>query len=341
MSGGVDSSTSAWILKRDGHQVVGVTLRFHDSARLEAKARKAVEVAEKLGIEHHVVDARQRFFRELLVAFARTASLQGSIVNPCLICTSQLKVPLLFEAADAYGCDAVALGHYAKVTSEGFGVGLKRYQLRSAADRSKDQSFLLHRLGQEQLSRLIFPLQDTSKGVVRRMAMQAGLQRLSPVNDGQGTPCFFDDGGAVEWLAGPGGVEAKPGDVVDLGTHERIGRHEGLYRHELGSEYAPGIFAIAKDLERNELLVGPAALARTELVELSDMFWTSVEPPEKRRSCRVRTAYGTVPVPAQLVAMGDGRAVASFTTPVAGIHAGSTLVFYSDDLVLGGGTVLR
>lgn len=339
MSGGVDSSTSAWLLKRDGHQVVGVTLLFHDSPHNAEKVAQAARVAEKLGIEHHVVDARERFEHEVERAFAQDAQ-AGIISNPCVRCSAELKMPLLFEQAGAFGCERVATGHYAAVTSDAYGVDLLDYQLRAPLDRSKDQTFLLYRLNQEQLSRLVFPLNATTKGVVRRMAMQAGLQRLSPLHDGQGIPCFFDDGDAEQWLEGAGGVEGRPGPIVDLASHERRGSHEGLFRYMPGDVLEDGSCVAAKDLEGNVLYVGPKQFSTVELVVLEDMHWTSVTPPKKMRSCRARIAYDARPVPAHVLCTGGG-VVVTFTKPVCGVCAGMPVVLYSDDLVLGGGVVAR
>ena len=172
--------------------------------------------AETLGIEHHVVDLTERFATE--VKAQTLAGIEaGRYPFPCSICTPGLKIPALFECAREYGCDKVATGHYARITTdEEFGVGLLDYQLRVPFDKHKDQTYLLYRLTQEQLSRLIFPLADIHKGVVRRMAMQHGVMQFAPVEDGQGTPCFFGDDSFADWLEGEGGiVPAKKVDVID------------------------------------------------------------------------------------------------------------------------------
>lgn len=338
MTGGVDSSTSAWILKRDGYQVVGVTLLFHDCATTEAKVEQAKRVAEQLEIEHHIVDMRERFSAEVVDSFVVAAN-AGVVGNPCLQCTTSLKLPLLFEQAEEYGCDAVATGHYARVTSEGYGVGLLDYQLRSPLDRSKDQTYLLYRLTQEQLARLMFPLADINKPVVRKMAMQVGLQRLSPLHDGQGEPCFFEGSSAVDWLGRCDGLDATSGDIVDITSHVVVGHHEGLYRYMPGDRVDEG-YVIAKDAEQGELYVGPFNLSSTELAVLEDMHWTSIEPPTRRRSCRVRIGYDATPVPAHILCTDAGVAV-TFTRPVRGVYPGLPVVLYSDDLVLGGGIVAR
>ena len=338
MTGGVDSSTSAWILKRDGYQVVGVTLLFHDSARTEEKIEQARRVAEQLDIEHHVVDVRDRFAAEVVAPFVEAAA-TGVVGNPCLRCSASLKLPLLFEQADECGCALVATGHYAKVTTGEFGVGLLEYQLRAPLDRSKDQTYLLYRLTQDQLARLVFPLADLNKPVVRKMAMQVGLQRLSPLHDGQGEPCFFDGASADVWLARCGDLQTVQGDIIDIVSHVPVGRHEGLYHHAVGERVGDN-YVIAKDFENSALYVGPLNLATTELVVLQDMCWTSIEAPERKCSCRARLGYDATPVPAHILCT-DAGVVVTFTRPVRGVYPGLPVVLYSDDLVLGGGTVAR
>lgn len=339
MTGGVDSSTSAWLLKRDGHQVVGVTLLFHDSKTTDDKLAQAKRVVEKLEIEHHVVDMREQFASQVVTPYVQDIA-RGVAVTPCLRCTADLKIPLLFEQADAHGCDMVATGHYANVTSDEFGVGLLDWQLRSPLDRSKDQTYLLYRLTQEQLSRMLFPLNDTTKGVVRRMAMQAGLQRLSPLHDGQGTPCFFNGKTPLAWLDEDGRLASSTGAIVDIMSRQEIGKHQGLNRYGIGDRVEGDRYVISKDPETNELLVGPLNLATTELVVLEDVHWTSIEPPQRRRSCKARIAYDATPVPAHILCTDTG-VVVTFTKPVRGIYPGLPVVLYSDDLVLGGGIVAR
>lgn len=359
MSGGIDSCVAAWILKRDACDVVGVTLRFHESPLRDAAVSRAQECAQKLGIEHHVVDMRSEFARTVKEPTARMFA-EGLTPYPCSICSRELKMDALFAQMRAFSCDLVATGHYARVTQDTDGYQLLPYQLRKPLDVSKDQSYLLYALSQEQLAHLLLPLATIHKGVVRRMAMQAGLMRVAPVNDGQGEPCFFDERGNVAWLEGEGGLEPDVGELAYLGDGSVIGSYEGQYRYApdqaLGrftvqaaasggeSKEAPAaledeeLFAVFKDVAHHRVYAGTRAVAGTEMCLLRDVRWTSIEPPEKKRSCRVRIAYDRKPIPAQVVPNDDGLVVA-FAERVGGIGAGQALVMYSDDLVLGGGVV--
>lgn len=360
MSGGVDSAMAAWLLKNDGHEVVGVTLRFHDSPLRAQAIMRAQHTAEQLGIEHHVVDMHEQFTSMVKDETARRFS-QGYFYYPCVACTSELKIPALFEQADMYGCEKVATGHYAQVTNDTNGFQLLPYQLRVPLDKHKEQTFLLYTLTQEQMARLMFPLFDLVKGETRRDAMRYGLTTLAEVDDGQGEPCFYDRLGYVRWLETSAGFKPDSGDIVYLVDQHKIGSYTGQYRYEqddsLGVFPIEGLkpldeddpdselvsyvhdeelFIIHKDLAAKRFLAGTRALAGSEMVQVRDVHWTSIEVPTEKRSCRVRIAYGKKALPAQ-VFVREGRTFVAFNGRVLGVRPGQPIVFYSDSLVLGGG----
>jgi tRNA-specific 2-thiouridylase len=365
MSGGIDSSVAAWILKRDAHEVVGVTFRFHDSPLRAAAIERAQRCAEDLAIEHHVIDLRG-VFDEKVKNPTTHAFADGLFFNPCTVCTRDVKIPALFEQADIFGCEKIATGHYANITTDAVGFQLLAYQLRAPLDRSKDQTFLLYTLGQDQLSRLMFPLADVHKGEARRLAMRMGLMRIAPVNDGQGDPCFYNGRGYLNWLEGEGGLAPKEGRIMYLGDNSCVGTYDAQYRidvdQSLGTysimgvppvddadaetvespepvQHDEGLFAVFKDAAGHTIYAGTRALAGSEMCMLRDVHWTSIEAPREKRSCRVRIAYDRKPLPAQIVCKDDGVVVA-FNERVLGLRAGQPVVFYSDDLVLGGGLVV-
>lgn len=367
MSGGTDSSVAAWILKRDAHEVVGVTFRFHDSPQRSAAIMRAQRCAEQLGIEHHVIDMRERFAQLVKETAARDFA-RGLFVNPCTTCMREVKIPALFSQMDAFGCEFVATGHYARVTRETEGFQLKPYQLRKPLDKSKDQTFLLYTLTQEQMAHLILPLEDVHKGEARRMAMQQGLMRIAPVNDGQGEPCFYNGMSYVNWLEGEGGLSPDVGDIVYAGDDSVVGAYEGQYRYapdeslgtftivsvpEVAEANGEGegeeepqpvphdeeLFVVFKDVANGRMLAATRASAGTEMCLLRDVRWTSIEPPEEKRSCRARISYEGKPLPAQAICKDEGVVVA-FSERVRGVRPGQPIVLYSDDLVLGGGIVV-
>ena len=360
MSGGIDSSMAAWALQRDAHEVVGVTLRFHESRQRASALERAQATALSLGIEHHVVDLREKF-AQLVKKPTAQGFAEGLFCNPCVACTSDLKIPALFEQAEMLGCDYVATGHYARITQDEAGFRLLKYQLRVPLDKFKEQTFLLYKLTQEQMSHMLFPLEDMHKGEVRRDVMRYGLMRLAPVDDGQGEPCFYDGKGYLQWLEGEGGLKPDSGEISYIGDGSVVGRYEGQYRFapdaSLGSfsikavqqlhcdnsdesplavEHEEELFAVMKDVGEKRIIGAPRALAGSEMTMVRDVHWTSVEPPDEKRSCKVRLAYGRKPLPAQIL-IRDGRVIVAFNERVMGVRAGQPLVFYSDDIVLGGG----
>lgn len=365
MSGGVDSSMAAWALKRDAHEVVGVTFRFHDSPLRAAAIARAQQTAEQLGIEHHVVDMREQFQRIVKETTAQQFA-QGYYPFPCTVCTRDLKIPALFEQAESFACDKVATGHYAQITSDEAGYQLLKYQLRVPLDWFKDQSFLLYTLTQDQMKDIIFPLEDMHKGEVRRDAMRNGLVPYALVDDGQGEPCFYDGVGNIRWLESAGGLTPEPGNIVYIGDQSQVGTYQKQYMYEpdaslgvfpIKSMQMPEgcedqedcepvevihdeeLFAVHKDVANKRILAGTRALAGSEMVVLKDVVWTSIEAPTDKRSCRVRLAYDRKALPAQIVVR-DGRVVVAFNERVLGVRPGQPAVFYSDNLVLGGGIVV-
>ena len=354
---------AAWLLKHDDHEVVGVTLRFHDSPLRSQAIMRAQHTAEQLGIEHHVVDMREQFTRMVKDETAQRFA-QGLFFYPCVTCTQELKIPALFEQADLYGCEKVATGHYAHITHDTNGFQLLPYQLRVPLDKHKEQTFLLYRLTQEQMARLIFPLFDTVKGETRRDAMRYGLMTLAEVDDGQGEPCFYDRFGYAHWLETSAGFKADSGDIIYVADQHKIGTYTRQYRYEqdasLGNypieSFRPldadnpdselvsyvhdeELFVIHKDVAGKRILAGTRALAGSEMVQVRDVHWTSIEAPSERRSCRVRLAYEKKPLPAQILVR-EGRTFVAFNGRVLGARPGQPIVFYSDSLVLGGGIVV-
>lgn len=343
MSGGIDSSVSAWMLQRGGHEVVGVTLLFHERPAEMEKQAEAVRICEMLGIEHHVVDAREAFKTQVKDFFASEYA-AGRTPNPCSVCTAQLKIPLLFEAADKYGCEMVATGHYANVTQDDFGIGLLPYQLRTSYDRHHEETYLLYSLTQEQLAHMIFPLADTPQPEVRRLSMQLGIARLAPLRPNFEI-CFLDDMDYLGWLAGEGGVQNNPGEVVHVMHNTVLGEHDGLHTFDVGdgvgglTDDDSELYVVAKDTIDNKLLVGPESMALVETCLVKDVHWTSIEPITEKRSCRVRLRVDQKPIPCQLVPVKAGVLI-SFNDSVRGLLTGQSAVFYSDTLVLGGGTIV-
>lgn len=379
MSGGVDSAVAASILKRGAHDVVGVTLLFDSSERSRIGAEIAAGIAGKLGIEHRVIDATERY-EEYAAAHVVCQVREGREPSLDAAFTSKLLIPLLFEIADESKIRKVATGHYAGTVMESAGIGAYPWRLMRAHDKFNDQSFMLYDLSQDELNRLEFPLVDMQEMKVRVEAMREGLM-IPQVPQGEHLYLYGEGSDSLSSWLGAHGVNMEPGDAIELSSAAVLGTHEGLCRYSVGDklvfdnpragepvvsaallqaaasagedgEVQAGAleaqavepdtierFVVAKDSKLNCLFVGSAAQAASESCVLENVTWTSIHPLEEKRSCRVRFARGDNPRPCQLVPIEDGKLMMSFTMPVAGLASGKTAVFYSDDMVLGGGTI--
>ena len=370
MSGGVDSAVAASILKRGAHDVVGVTLLFDSSERSRIGAENAAGIAEKLGIEHHVVDACERYEEYASCIAAQVGEGREPAFDAEF--NSKLLLPLLFEIADEAKIRKVATGHYASTLMESAGIGACPWRLMRAHDKYNDQSYLLYDLSQDELNRLVLPLADMQEMKVRVEAMREGLM-IPQVPQGEHFYLYGEGSAGLDsWLAARG-VNAAVGDAIDLSTSVVLSSHRGLHRHDLGDKLVfdnpragqpvisalplqeenqlaeapePSVepdtierYVVAKDVKLNCLYVGSFSQAASESCLVENVRWTSIHPLEEKRSCRVRFARGDNPRPCQLVPLEDGKVMVSFTLPVLGLASAKTAVFYSDDMVLGGGSI--
>lgn len=342
-SGGVDSSVSAWMLQRDGHELVAVTLRLHESPSERERYARAADVCARLGIEHHEVDGRELYDREVLLPFVE-AHEHGLSPNPNARAMRAVVYPLLERLAEKHGCDHVALGSYAAVEQGQDAPNMLPHQLVVPLDKHRDETYYFHWLSQEQLARTLFPLWDTPEPNVRLTAMRAGLM-LPELEEGLQLR-FLGGAERTAWLEREGGLRSVQGDAVHISTQEVVGTHQGLHRHAVGTRFSGGgatdgeeLYVVAADTAGNRLLVGPKALAGTEQCMVRDVNWVSIEVPEQKRSCKARFAWGMKPVPVQVVPTAQG-VVVTFNERVWGVQSGEPIVFYSDKLVLGGGIVV-
>ena len=368
MSGGVDSAVAASILKRDAHDVVGVTFLFDDSDASRIGAESAVDICKKLGIEHQVVDASARYEQAMASCIASQVSL-GAEPSHTAVFTMRVLLPALFELADAEKIRKVATGHYAKSCMESNGIGTYPWRLMRAHDKFNDQSFMLYGLSQDSLNRLVFPLSDMQEMKVRVDAMRQGLM-VAQVPSGQSLYLYGIGAASLEeWLAARG-VMSSAARLVDLACGQTMGTVSSIATCRLGQRFefanpragmpladaqldsdaqedAPvplepdtlERYVVAKDMEGGIVYLGNQTQACGESCVVRDVSWTSIHPIETKRSCRVQFEVGVNPRPCTLAPMPDGTLTMSFTLPVAGLASGKTVVFYSDDMVLGGGVI--
>lgn len=356
MSGGVDSSTAAFILKSAGHEVVGLSMQMYDNLGSAATPyggcctiddlADARRVAWKLGIPHFTLNLEDDFHQKVVAPFVK-GYLGGTTPSPCVLCNTHVKFDLFHRKAVAIGAEKIATGHYARITRDAAG----RFELRKAVDLAKDQSYFLFELSQEQLSEALFPLGGMRKPEVRAVAEQAGLPVARKKESYE--ICFVSpaDGYAavVEREAAKMGIEVGEagGEIVDA-EGRVIGYHDAYYRFTIGQRrglQAGGsperTYVIDVNPFTRRVTVGPAsALERSELVA-ERVHWISGEPPAGPVEVQARVRSRMADVAATVTPAADGRARVTFAQTLRGVAPGQAVVFYRDDLCLGGGWIAR
>ena len=354
MSGGVDSAVAAALLKRAGHDVIGITLQLYDHGT--AVGRKgsccagqdihdARRVAEALSIPHYVLDYEKRFRSQVIEAFA-DSYIRGETPIPCVTCNSQIKFTELLDTARELGADGLATGHYIERRDTGHGPMLFR-----AADTERDQSYFLHATTRHQLERLQFPLGAMRKNEVRDLARQFAL----PVADKADSQdiCFVPSGRYTDVIERLRIGAAEPGDIVH--TDGRVlGQHNGIINFTIGQRRGLGVpspeplFVVKLDATRRQVIVGPRERLETHVLSLRDVNWLGegdlAAAARDGLSVAVRIRSTQLPVAATLLAGDDGYK-AVLDSSEFGVSAGQACVFYdSQDArarVLGGGTIAR
>jgi len=346
MSGGVDSSVAAWLLRQQGHDCLGVTMQLYDNPTAGIPqghtcctlddAEDARAVARRLGIPHYVFNFKEAFERYVIRNFTESY-LAGRTPNPCIRCNRFLKFDLLLRRARELGCDCIATGHYAVLERAG-----DRVELRKAADAAKDQTYVLYAMTGDQLAHTLFPLGGLHKSEVRLIAQREGFVNARK-KDSQDI-CFVPDGDYAAFLESCTGRALKPGDLLDTAGNV-LGRHRGAAAYTLGQRrglgFAAGerIYVCAKDMEKNTVTLGPEEALYTDTVLAEDWNWT-VPPPVGPMRARVKLRYRQTEQPALLTALPDDRVELRFDAPQRAVTPGQAAVAYDGDLVLGGGTIL-
>jgi len=353
MSGGVDSSVAALLLKEQGHEVIGLSMQLWDHSGEAGRTGRcctlddlsdARRVAWALGIRHYVLNLEEEFRREVVRPFV-ASYLGGETPIPCSACNSKVKFATLWRRARALGCEAVATGHYARAERRPGGVAL-----RKGADRDKDQSYFLYDLDAEQLRAARFPVGEMSKDEVRERARAASLPTAEKPESQE--ICFVPPGDRagefVERAAGPLGLALpdENGPLEDA-SGRRLGEHAGHYRFTVGQRRGIGIaaperlYVIAIDPQENRVVVGPARALDAVEARLRDVRWIGPAPPPSvplRVAARIRHRAPEVPA---TVTRDGSRARVVFDAPVRAIAPGQSCVFYDGDDVLGGGVIDR
>jgi tRNA-specific 2-thiouridylase len=349
MSGGVDSSVAASLLSEQGYDVCGATLKLfsNDDISLSRVSKTccslsdvedARSVAFKLNIDHFVFNFGEAFHRDVIRRFA-DAYIAGNTPNPCIDCNRFIKFDKLLERALLMGMDFIATGHYVRTAYDG---KTGRYLLKKAADTTKDQTYVLYALTQEQLRRTLFPLGGLTKNEVRALAETRGL--INARKPDSQDICFVPDGDYAGFIENVLGFKSEPGYFVDS-SGKVLGTHKGLIHYTVGQRRGLGLsadrpkYVIGKDTRANTVIVGNEEELYSISMSVGDLNLISVSELNEPVRATVKTRYSQKETPATLYPPENGRMLVLFDTPQRAVTPGQAAVFYDGDTVIGGGTI--
>ena len=347
MSGGVDSSVAAYLMKKQGCDCVGVTMRLFSNDDIGLSREKsccslddvqdARSVAAKLAIPYYVFNFTGDFKAQVIDRFT-SAYACGQTPNPCIDCNRYLKFERLYERAQLMGCDAVVTGHYARIGQEN-----GRFVLKKALDASKDQSYVLYSLTQEQLAHTRLPLGEFEKTDTRRIAEELGFFNARKP-DSQDI-CFVPDGDYAAFIERTTGKTYPEGNFVDEQGNV-LGRHRGIIHYTIGQRRGLGIAAETPlyvkriDPERNEVVLCRDEALYSRALTAKELNWMAFETPPDSFRASAKIRYRHTEQPCTVTALPGGRVAVEFDEPQRAATPGQAVVFYNGDTVLGGGVIM-
>ena len=348
MSGGVDSSVAAYLIKNQGYDCIGCTMKLYDNENIGISRSRtccslddvedARSVAYKIGMPYYVFNFKDGFREKVIEKFVRCYE-SGDTPNPCIDCNRYMKFDKLYERAKILGCEYIVTGHYARIEYDG-----KQYLLKKALDETKDQSYVMYFLSQEQLAHTLFPLGIMRKTEVREIAEKNGFINADKP-DSQDI-CFVPNGKYAEFLERFTGKTYPAGYFVsEVGAV--LGNHKGIIRYTVGQHKGLGIPS-AKPLYVKEInakentvtLCGVQDLYSKELT-VCDFHWISDEPPQNEIRCKAKVRYRQKEQSATVISIGKHTVKVIFDEPQRVVTPGQAAVLYSGDIVLGGGTISK
>ena len=333
ISGGVDSSVCANILKEQGYEVIGCTMKlFEDSDTKDSK-----EVCDKLNIEYKEIDYVEKFKNDVINYFIESYK-KCETPNPCVMCNKKLKFGYLYEYAKENNIEFIATGHYAKIE---YSDKYKRYVLKKANNKAKDQSYFLYNIDKNILANILFPLSDfETKDEIRSIAKDKGLNTASK-SDSQDI-CFIPDGNYKKFLMN-NGVKENMGNIIY--NNQKIGKHTGLFNYTIGQRKGLGIanenplYVVGFNKNNNELIVGEEQALYVKNFKVKDYNLLLVDEIKEPIKVMVKTRYKSNEYPA-VITMLNGLINVELEKEQKGITPGQSAVFYIDDIVFGGGIII-
>jgi len=349
MSGGVDSSVAAALLLEKGYDVIGVTMQIWADMPEERKRTEggccslsavddARRVAEKLGIPYYVMNFKEDF-QKYVVDYFKDEYLKGRTPNPCIACNKYLKFGMLLDKASAMGIDYVATGHYARIVYDD---KIGRYLLKKSVTELKDQTYALYNLNQNQLSRTLMPVGDYTKDEIRALASKLGLY-VANKPDSQEI-CFIEDNDYGKYISENTDKEIKPGFFVDI-KGNILGKHKGIIHYTVGQRKGLGI-ALGKPMyvveikpEENIVVLGDESEVFSSGLIAGDINMIYIEKLENEMKVKAKIRYSAKESSATIYPEGDNKVKVVFDTPQRAVTPGQSVVFYLDDVVVGGGVI--
>lgn len=346
MSGGVDSSVTAAILNEKGYNVVGATMKIvpdyiEESEKQEGSCcaiEDAKRVASELDIPHYAFNIKKEFQKQVIDYFVQEYR-RGRTPNPCVICNKKIKFSTLIRKAKEIDCDYIATGHYSRIVKD---KNLNRNLLYKAVDEQKDQSYMLYNLTQKQLEHILFPLGGYNKKEVRNMASRFDLPNYDKPDSQE--ICFVPNDDYTDFL------EKYYSNLGDSGSiyyvnGEKIGSHEGLYNYTIGQRRGLGIsldhpvYVIEIDNDANSLIVGPREELNFSGLIAKNVNWIAFDEAPESIEAEVKIRYNSEPVRAQIKTIDNDKVKVEFAKNKRAVASGQSVVFYDDELVLGGGVI--
>lgn len=327
MSGGVDSSVAAYLLKEQGYEVIGITFKFIE----DFDATDAEKVAKTLGIEHHVIDYRDEFNEKVIGKFINDYK-NGITPNPCVICNKNVKLKFLVDQMNKFNADYFATGHYAKITNG---------EMYKSVDLNKDQTYFLCEMTKEELNRILLPLEGINKDKVREIAASINLE---VANKKDSTDVCFINKKFSEFISEH--IKSTPGNIVNIDTKEKMGTHKGLSNYTIGQRRGLDIggtesrcYVVGKNIDKNVLYVAvgndsSALISDSAILEDVNIFVN-----DKIEKCKAKFRYRSEEQEVELEYLDNNEILVKYPQGIKSVTPGQACVFYSNNQCLGGGII--